>query len=310
MNNTPLISVIIPTYNRAHLIKRSATSVLNQTYKNLELIIVDDGSTDNTKEVIDSLNDKRIVYVKQENQGVSMARNNGVAIAKGEYIAFQDSDDVWHLDKLEKQLFALQENNADIIFCKILKIGNLRKMKEPSYIKEGFLPKNILPFNFFPQSSLGKTEIFKNNFFDKTIQGIEDFDLAIRIHKKYSIYCINDALIDYYYTVDSISLNSERRINDLKTILNKNKNFLKEYSHSSLELVAYNFLYAVFDINDSTKRQDALNFILTISNSTKIKTACICHKLYLFKIKGLLYKSVSIPLKKVIMFFKKKRQTE
>ena len=306
MNNTPLISVVIPTYNRAHLIKRSATSVLNQTYKNLELIIVDDGSTDNTKEVIDSLNDKRIVYVKQANQGVSTARNNGVAIAKGEYIAFHDSDDVWHLDKLEKQIQAIQNNNADFVFCKILKIGNLMKREEPKYIKEGFLPKNILPFNLFPQSSLGKAEIFKSNIFDKTIQGIEDFDLAIRIQKKYSIYCINDALVDYYLQEDSLSLNCERRINDLKTIINKNDNFLTTYSPKSLELLAYNFLYAVFGIKDSKKRKDALSFILTISNSTKIKTACLCHKLNLFKIKGFLYKSVSIPLKNIIGLFKKK----
>ena len=66
MDNTDLISVIIPAYNRAHLIKRSVDSVLNQTYKNIELIIVDDGSIDNTKEIIDSINDKRIVYIKQE----------------------------------------------------------------------------------------------------------------------------------------------------------------------------------------------------------------------------------------------------
>lgn len=306
MNDTSLISVIIPTYNRAHLIKRSATSVLNQTYKNLELIIVDDGSKDNTKEVIDSLNDKRIVYVKQDNQGVSMARNNGVAIAKGEYIAFQDSDDVWHTDKLEKQIQAIQKNKADFVFCKILKIGNLMKRKEPKYIKEGFLPKNILPFNLFPQSSLGKAEIFKNIFFDKTIQGIEDFDLAIRIQKQYSVYCINDALVDYYVQGDSISLNCERIINDLKKVINKNDNFLTTYSQESLELLVYNFLYAVFGIKDSKKRKDALVFILTISNSTKTKITCLCHKLYLFKIKGLLYKSVSIPLKKIIGLFKKK----
>ena len=137
MNNTDLISVIIPTYNRAHLIKRSAQSVLNQTYKNLELIIVDDGSTDNTKEVIDSLNDERIVYVKQENHGVSSARNTGINVANGKYIAFQDSDDIWHSDKLEKQINTLKQNNADIVFCKIFKQFYRRIIVFYSF-KEGF----------------------------------------------------------------------------------------------------------------------------------------------------------------------------
>ena len=89
-----LVSVIIPTYNRAHLIKRSAMSVLNQTYSNLELIIVDDGSTDNTEEVVKSIDDNRVIYIKQPNQGACAARNNGIDHAKGEFIAFQDSDDV------------------------------------------------------------------------------------------------------------------------------------------------------------------------------------------------------------------------
>ena len=105
---------------------------------------------------------------------------------------------------------------------------------------------------------------------------------------------------------DSLSLNCEKRIKDLKTIINKNDNFLTNYSPKSLELLAYNFLYAVFGINDSKKRKDALSFILTISNSTKIKTACIAHQLHLFKIRGLLYKAVSVPLKKVINLFKEK----
>ena len=81
MDNTDLISVILPTYNRAHLIKRSVESILNQTYENIELIIIDDGSTDNTKEVIESLNDKRIVYIYQKNQGCCAARNKGIEVA-------------------------------------------------------------------------------------------------------------------------------------------------------------------------------------------------------------------------------------
>jgi len=96
MNKNPKVSVIIPTYNRAHLIGRAIQSVLNQTYQDFELIVVDDGSTDNTNEVIKefSQKDKRILYIKHDkNKGGSAARNTGIKAARGEYIAFQDSDD-------------------------------------------------------------------------------------------------------------------------------------------------------------------------------------------------------------------------
>ena len=136
-----LVSVIIPTYNRAHLIKRSAESVLNQTYTNLELIIVDDGSTDDTEEVVKTLNDNRVTYIKQPNQGACAARNNGIDHAKGEFIAFQDSDDVWHEDKLEKQIKCLKETGADFCFCSVktsTSLGFKKKSKFVNDIKELF----------------------------------------------------------------------------------------------------------------------------------------------------------------------------
>ena len=190
MDNTDLISVIIPTYNRAHLIKRSAESVLNQTYKNIELIIVDDGSTDNTKEVIDSIKDERIVYIKQENQGCCAARNKGIDTAKGKYIAFQDSDDVWHLDKLEKQIQILKENNVDVVFCKIFKYGNLFKKIVPKQIKAGLLSKDTLPINVFPQTLFGVKEVFLNNKFDESMKAIEDFEILL--------YSLLFLLMDYF----------------------------------------------------------------------------------------------------------------
>ena len=99
------ISVIIPTYNREQKIVKSVQSVLEQTYSNLEIIIVDDGSTDHTEQVVKEIQDERIVYIRQaENQGVSAARNIGVANATADFIAFHDSDDCWHSDKLEKQM--------------------------------------------------------------------------------------------------------------------------------------------------------------------------------------------------------------
>lgn len=93
----PSVSVIITTYNRANLVSRAIDSVLNQTYKDFELIIIDDGSTDNTKSLIDSYlqKDKRIVYFYQENKGWPSALNKGIELSKGEYIAFLDSDNEW-----------------------------------------------------------------------------------------------------------------------------------------------------------------------------------------------------------------------
>jgi len=100
-----LVSVIMPSYNTAKFIKESIESVLNQTYSNLELIIVDDCSTDNTDEVVCSIADERIVYIKNDiNSGAAVSRNRAIREAKGKWIAFLDSDDIWQADKLEKQL--------------------------------------------------------------------------------------------------------------------------------------------------------------------------------------------------------------
>ena len=114
------ISVIIPTYNRGESIIESINSVLKQTYHNLEIIIIDDGSTDNTELLISNLNDYRIKYIKlNENKGASFARNEGIKIASGKYITFQDSDDLYHLDKIEIQYKNLIKKKSDFDFCMV-----------------------------------------------------------------------------------------------------------------------------------------------------------------------------------------------
>ena len=116
-----LISVIIPTYNRENKIIDAVRSVLEQTYINIEVIVIDDGSTDDTYLMLDKIEDKRLKYVYQENSGACVARNRGIKEAKGKYIAFHDSDDIWHKDKLEKQIRVLEKTNADIVFCQLLR---------------------------------------------------------------------------------------------------------------------------------------------------------------------------------------------
>ena len=114
------ISVIIPTYNRGYSIIESLNSVLSQTYNNLEIIIIDDYSIDNTESLITKMEDNRIKYIKlKENKGASFARNVGIKMASGKYITFQDSDDIYHLNKIEIQYKNIIKKNSDFDFCMV-----------------------------------------------------------------------------------------------------------------------------------------------------------------------------------------------
>ena len=139
-----LFSVVIPSYNRASLIRRSIDSVLSQSVTDFEIIIVDDGSTDNTEEVIKTIGDPRVVYLKQENKGATAARNNGVRHAKGDYVSFLDSDDVWYPTTLAKQLAKFKSDSE--ISCVygdlncIIESGESFEFWKPTGI-EGFVYK-------------------------------------------------------------------------------------------------------------------------------------------------------------------------
>ena len=110
------VSVIIPTYNRAVFIADAIQSVLTQTYSDFEIIIVDDGSTDNTREVVGGFNDSRIKYIYQENQWAAAARNNGIRASNGEYLSFLDSDDILMENALKKGIQILDEH-PEVAFC-------------------------------------------------------------------------------------------------------------------------------------------------------------------------------------------------
>ena len=119
INNTmeELVSVIMPSYNSSKYIKDSVESVLNQTYKNIELIIVDDCSTDDTVDIINSCKDKRIrLFINEQNQGAALSRNKALREAQGKYIAFLDSDDIWVNNKLEKQIKFMQERDYSFTY--------------------------------------------------------------------------------------------------------------------------------------------------------------------------------------------------
>ncbi|MBQ8822687.1 MAG: glycosyltransferase family 2 protein [Lachnospiraceae bacterium] len=208
------VSVIIPTYNRASTLLRAVNSVLQQSYSDIEVIIVDDGSTDNTAEIIRDIRDERVKYIKMEqNGGASVARNEGVKVAEGDIIAFQDSDDAWKRDKLEKQICYLKAHpEFSMVYCAYNMHG-----RESSYIVptelalEGDLEGDIFPWLLMRNSVGTPTMVmYKECFadiggFDSTLKALEDWDMAIRFAEKYMIGFVDEALMDVYCSEGRIS---------------------------------------------------------------------------------------------------------
>lgn len=220
-----MISVIIPTYNRATTIKRCIDSVLNQTYSNIEVIIIDDASTDNTEEIVKSYTNDKIKYYKfEKNLGACAARNKGIEIAKGDYIAFQDSDDEWFKNKLEIQMKRLKETNTKFNFCALNRISNKTERKIPIYDvnKIENMTKELLKGNFIStQTMLGEKSVFKEIKFDEQLPRYQDWDLVIRVSKKYKISYTDEILVNSYIQSDSITINSHKKVKATEIIYKK-----------------------------------------------------------------------------------------
>ncbi len=217
--NTPkLVSIIMPSYNRENTIARAIKSVSNQTYVDYELIIVDDGSTDNTEELIKGLNNDKIIYIKHKiNRGAATARNTGLKIARGEYIAFQDSDDEWMPDKLEKQIKVMDSyKESDVVYSDLVRIdksGNAKDYESPAIINGEIInrkTKDYSPVFLSLPSVIIRSYIFLEGkeVFDERLPCFIDLEFFIRLLiKGYNFYHLKESLGKYYVTEDSISNN-------------------------------------------------------------------------------------------------------
>jgi glycosyltransferase involved in cell wall biosynthesis len=198
----PKVSVVIPTYDRIETLPRSLDSVINQTFSDWELIVVDDGSTDGTDEMI--LRDYPAVRLhRQENTGVSAARNAGVALASGEWIAFLDSDDAWLPEKLERQLSVLaNEPELRLSHTNEIWIRNGRRVNQPKeYAKAGgHLYRQCLPLCCIcPSSALIRRDLFDEiGGFDEAFLVCEDYDLWLRITAREPVHYLDEALVRKY----------------------------------------------------------------------------------------------------------------
>lgn len=193
MRSQPLVSVIVPTYNRAGVVGDTIEDLFQQTYQNIEIIVVDDGSTDETQLKLTSYGD-RIRWTAQKNAGPSAARNRGIAMANGEIVAFQDSDDVWHPTKIERQVSLLQRAGPSVVCCvcdSIVQLPNcvVRAFERAPVnfpIEEGIwlnVPE-VLATRFFLFNqvvAVRRDVLARIGGFDESLRLMEDLQLALRL---------------------------------------------------------------------------------------------------------------------------------
>jgi glycosyltransferase involved in cell wall biosynthesis len=200
--NDILVSVILPTYNRAEFISAALDSLFAQTYKNWECIIIDDGSTDNTVDILKSYDDPRVFYFYQKNQGVSAARNTGISQCKGEMIALLDSDDQWLPKKLEKQIAYMLENGFDICQTDEIWIRKGKRVNQKSkYSKpEGwFFEASLEMCLISPSCTIFTQKVWENiGPFDVEMPSCEDYDMWLRACLQYPVGLVPEKLTIKY----------------------------------------------------------------------------------------------------------------
>ena len=199
---TELISVIIPTYNRAYCLPRAIDSVLAQSHPVEKICVIDDGSTDDTRQLLQS-NYPQVHYIRQENKGVSAARNEGVRKSKSQWIAFLDSDDEWLPHKIEKQLFELtQQPMYKLIHCDEVWIRNGVRVNPMNKHKKsgGDIFESCLPLcAISPSASIIQRELLLEvGLFDESLPACEDYDLWLRICSRYPVLYVNEKLLRKY----------------------------------------------------------------------------------------------------------------
>ena len=199
MNDSPKVSVIVPTYNRANRLEGTLRSIVSQTYQDFELIVVDDGSTDNTSKVIESFPSAQYLPMKK-NSGVSKARNIGLACAKGEFICFLDSDDLWKEKKLEIQIHWMESNTDNqVCYTDEIWIRNGVRVNQMNKHRKytGDIFRHCLALCIVsPSSVMIRAKLFSEiGNFDESLPACEDYDLWLRIAVKYAFHFIEEPLI-------------------------------------------------------------------------------------------------------------------
>ena len=222
----PLVSVIIPAYNAEAFLERTLRSALSQTYEALEIIVINDGSTDRTLELARAIaeNDHRVFVISTENGGVARSRNRGIEAARGRYLAFLDADDLWHPTKLALQVAALQRYDHDATWAAVYTLH--RKIDEDDVVTDsrsdiecrGYMLARHIVIKFIRNGStlLVRKDVavsvggFDPDYADNGIGGCEDFDFELKIAARYRLEVVRAYLVGYRVSPGNMSSNRDR----------------------------------------------------------------------------------------------------
>lgn len=268
----PVVSIIMPAFNAERYIGASIDSVLDQTFKEWELIIIDDGSTDKTKDVIATFQkDERIIYIYQENGRQGKARNNGLRMARGEFIAFLDSDDLWHPEKLQKQLKVISETGVSMVISQAQvfeevngknklgnKIGILLGKRDSTVIMCHLCWSNMIPILtvLVKKSSLEAVGGFSEK---SEIQNAEDYHLWLKLaNSGVGFFGVDEILALYRVHANQATYGNTQVIRESVAAMND----IELLNHSKSKVLRnLIIMFAVYQIDEDTKMSLAANLI-------------------------------------------------
>ena len=244
--NFPLISVIMNCYNGSKYLKNSIKSLLNQKYKNWELIFWDNKSIDDSKKILLGFKDKRIKYFKSKNfLSLYKARNLAINKASGKYISFLDTDDWWSINKLKEQVTLIEKKKINFIYSNFYKYDNFTKTKKLYFenkLSEGYITQSLLDnYNIGILTVMVRKNVFKNKKFDDRYNIIGDFDFFVKLSLEEEFMCIQKPLAFYRVHEKNLSRKIKVYFSEFKFWLTKNENKFRKLNYSLFHLKLYYF---------------------------------------------------------------------
>lgn len=299
LDTSPLVSIIITTYNHSQFIADAIESILNQSYQNLEIIVIDDGSIDNTKEIVKEY--RTVTYFYQKNQGLSAARNTGIKKATGEYILFLDADDLLYPDGISLNVKAISYND-DVAF-----VSGSYKYVDVNKVEEEAISQSIVGNNFqrliltnyigMHGTVLYRKKVIEKYLYDTNLKSCEDYDMYLRISKDHKVLHHTELIAKYRRVGNSMSSNIPIMLNSaLKVIKNNVKNLLSDkkikrlYTLSRQRKIELFCSKAIFQLTNNALKIGTKQWFCTFGLILKYRLFVII-KLILKKIK---YKTLCI----------------